>query len=582
MAKTDNRWAYVTGGSLVLFVAFVSYILYINSDVLYTAHDRSEYFGGAYFFSQLAAQPFGIMQYAGAWLTQLYHYPALGASVLVALWCLIFWVGKKAFRLEKGAAALMLLPVACLLVSMVDLGYWIYVLNLRGYWFSQTLGYLVLLLLLWAAGGTSRLWHIVWFVVVLALYPVLGWFSLLFVLCLALSRKPDWVALCGVVMVLFAGNIWHSLAYSYMKLDDVLLAGFPRFETATDSLPRLTIPFWMLAGVSVVIASVGKYLKMWLLPVGYALVGMAMVWTMMYQDKNFTDEMRMIRCATDDDWEGVVAVAKENDTPSRTMVILKNIALMNTGELLSKSFKIGGNDGEEIHDPDSLNLNIMHIASPLVYYNYGKQNFGIRWGIENAVNVGYSPFYLKMLARMAVATGEKEMATRYTELLQSNLFYKDWKPAPPSKKIALFQELFLDVLDSDENSCERYLISIFSKAYDVDEIDLIEVALFYSMIYREPSRFWSALYNYGLQFKGKVLPLHVQEAYVMYRDKFPAENFPFEVKVNSTVEERYQRYWNMGVKYAKQGKNQQLIGEALREKWGDTYWWFNSFGRTAY
>ena len=109
-------------GSLLVFIAFVAYILRINQEVFYTAQDRSEFIYGEPFFHTLLSKPFGLMQYVGAWLTQFFVKPAMGSAVLAAIWALIFFVGTKAFRLKGSATALMLLPVACLLVSVVDLG----------------------------------------------------------------------------------------------------------------------------------------------------------------------------------------------------------------------------------------------------------------------------------------------------------------------------------------------------------------------------------------------------------------------------------------------------------------------------
>ena len=178
--------------SLLAFILFVVYILQVNQDLFYTAHERSEFIYGEPFFHTLMQKPFGLMQYMGAWLTQLFYHPLLGTSVLAVLWVLIFLVGAKAFRLQGSASALMLLPVACLLTSVVDLGYWIYISTIRGYWFSQSVGYLVMLLLLWAARQTPRKWHIVWYLLAFCIYPVLGWFALLFVLCLVVCEKITW------------------------------------------------------------------------------------------------------------------------------------------------------------------------------------------------------------------------------------------------------------------------------------------------------------------------------------------------------------------------------------------------------
>ena len=159
--------------SLLAFMAFVVYILYINQEVFYTAHDRSEFIFGAPFFHTLLSKPFGLMQYVGAWLTQLFYRPGVGTAVMMIIWALIFWLGTKAFRLQGSASALMLLPVACLLTSVVDQGYWIYISTIRGYWFSQSVGYLVMLLLLWAARSTPRKWHLAWYILGVCSYPVL-------------------------------------------------------------------------------------------------------------------------------------------------------------------------------------------------------------------------------------------------------------------------------------------------------------------------------------------------------------------------------------------------------------------------
>lgn len=68
-------------GSLLAFIAYTLYILYINQEVFYTAHDRSEFIFGAPFFHTLLSKPFGLMRYVGAWLTQFFFHPGVGTSV---------------------------------------------------------------------------------------------------------------------------------------------------------------------------------------------------------------------------------------------------------------------------------------------------------------------------------------------------------------------------------------------------------------------------------------------------------------------------------------------------------------------
>ena len=576
MNRTNKFSYFILYGSLLAFMFFAVYILYMNQEVFYTAHDRSEFVFGAPFFHTLMSKPFGLTQYIGAWLTQLFVEPAFGSVVLVAIWTLIFYVGTKAFKLQGSASALMLLPVACLLVSVVDLGYWIYITTIRGYWFSQSVGYLIMLLLLWAACCTPRKWHLTWYLFGVCVYPMLGWFALLFVICLALTEKPTWREFLGLVLLIFTASIWHTQFYSNLKADDVVLAGFPRFETPSDSSPHLSIPFWVLGAVSVLIPMFGRYLAKPFVPIICVVTGIIFTWSLMFQDKNYVDEMRMVRYAENDNWKEVLAIAEENKKPTSTMVFLKNIALMNEGGLFERSFKLR-NDAVNINNPDTLHVTLLDIASPLVYYNYGMMNEAIRLNFENAIQAGFSPFYLKMLSRCALAVGDKKLVERYTTILHHSPFYADWQPAPVTAKIKELQKCYPDEITGVENS-DSYIVNGISLWYESNSKVASEQALFYAMIRCDSRRFWPALRNYVKLHLDEQFPLHAMEAYILFIDKAPEEK-RMMLPVEQSVYERYKRFWATLESKAKPGMTIEKVGEEMREEFGDTYWWYNIFGR---
>jgi hypothetical protein len=570
-------------GSLLVFISFVVYILYINQEVFYTAHDRSEYIFGSPFFHRLISKPFGLMQYVGAWLTQLFCEPAVGSGVMVAIWGLIFLVGTKAFRLQGSASALMLLPVACLLTSIVDLGYWIYISTIRGYWFSQSVGYLIMLLLLWAARTTPRKWHLVWYLVGFCLYPIQGWFALLFITCLAIIGKITWREVVGIILLIFAASIWHTLCYSNLRFSDVVLAGLPRFETPMDASKHLSIPFWVLGIVSLLIPFGKKLadtpLTSYLLPIISAIAGIVFTSSYMFQDQNYIDEMRMVRYAEDDNWQEVLRMAEENKKPTSTMVFIKNIALMNEGGLLDRSFKLG-NNATNIKNPDSLHVTLLDIASPLVYYNYGMMNEAIRLNFENAIQAGFSPFYLKMLSRCALAVGDKKLVERYTTILHHSPFYGNWQPAPITEKIKELQKCYPDELTGVENS-DSYIVNNISLWSDSVSKVVTEQALFYAMLRCDSRRFWASLRNYVKPHMDEEFPLHAQEAYIMYMDKSPEEK-RIILPITQSVYDRYTQFWNTLKGRIKPGVNLENVGEEMREEFGDTYWWYNVFGRKVF
>ena len=566
----------ILNGSLLAFIAFAVFILYTNQEVFYTAHDRSEFIFGAPFFHTIMSKPFGLMQYVGAWLTQLFYRPLLGAGVMMVIWILIFYVGIKVFRLQNSASALMLLPIACLLTSVVDLGYWIYISIIRGYWFSQSVGYLVMLLLLWAALRTPRKWHLVWYLIAVCIYPVLGWFALLFVLCLVVSEKPTWRELIGLFLLIFTASIWRTLLYSNLNFDDVVLAGFPRFETPMDYSPCLSIPFWMLGAVSLLIPLCRRYLSQWFVPVLSTVAGIIFTLSLMFHDQNYIDEMRMVRYGCDDNWQKVLAMAEKNKKPTSTMVFLKNIALMNEGGLLDRSFKLG-NDAVNINNPDTLHVTLLDIASPLVYYNYGMMNEAIRLNFENAIQAGFSPFYLKMLTRCALAVGDKKLIERYTTILHHHPFYGNWQPTPVTEKIKELQKCYPDEITGVENS-ESYLVNGISLWYESDSKVASEQALFYSMLRCDSRRFWPALRNYVKLHLDEEFPLHAMEAYILFMDKAPEEK-RMMLPVEQSVYERYKQFWAAMEEKAKPGMTIEKVGEEMRQDFGDTFWWYNIFGR---
>ena len=562
--------------SLLAFILFVVYILYINQEVFYTAHDRSEFIFGAPFFNTLMSKPFGLMQYVGAWLTQFFCKPIVGTGILAAIWALIIFVGIKAFRLQGSASALMLLPVACLLLSVVDLGYWIYVSTIRGYWFSQSVGYLVMLLLLWAARCTPRKWHIIWYLIGVCIYPMLGWFALLFVLCLAVSDKTSWREFVGIILLAFTASIWHTQFYSNLKYDDVVMAGLPRFETPSDSSPYLSYPFWLLGATSVLIPWCSKFLNKWFVPVLCAVAGIAYTWTQMYYDKNYIDEMRMIRYAEMDNWKEVLNLAEENRKPTSSMMFIKNVALMNEGGLLDRSFKLG-NDAANINTPDTLHVTLLDIASPLVYYNYGMMNEAIRLSFENAIQAGFSPFYLKMLTRCALAVGDKRLIERYTTILHHRPFYDNWQPAPVTAKIKELQKCYPDEITGVENS-DSYVVNAISLWYESDSKVASEQSLLYAMLRCDSRRFWPSLRNYVKYHMDEQFPLHAMEAYILFMDKAP-EAKRMMLPVEKSVYERYKKFWDALEEKAKPGMTIDAVGKEVYDEFGDTYWWYNLFGK---
>lgn len=617
--KTSRQYLFYSI-PLILFAVVAAFTLVGQySDMLFTAQDRNEFFYTSDFLCEKVSAPFGLMTYLGSWLTQYFYHPTLGVSLLLLLWCALYVLIIKVYGLSHRLSPLALLPLGCMLVSIIDVGYWIYILPLRGYWFSETLTVLLVMLMLWGARCTPARGRAVWYIVgSLIAFPVIGWGSYLFALCFLVTqcaesadrRMPLWHHLCGLILTVLVPFFYARFVYTEMNTYEVLKAGIPYFQSTTVDALRPSYPFLLLALILLLLsaglpfwkkeasntgdaqplkASLRLYCPLVLLAI-LAVKGMKVAWA--FDDYNYQAEMRMTQAAMEDDWQTIIAEAERCDSPSRAMVLLTDVALLNTGVLGDRAFAIA-NSGIDICNPDSLNLNVMQIASSTIYYHFGKVQFAMRWAMENASSYGFSPYYLKMFVRVAQECGERRLMQRYFHLLSLTKYHADWRPLPSTMLVRDLHVGFSDVIDSDNNDVERYLIQNFSMSFGSEKPLIKELNLFYAMIYRDPKNFWPAFNAYaqmhmmqhqnadGTVEYGAQLPLHYQEAYLIMNENYPVQ-LPYKIIFSPMTEQNYRLYKQAVVTLQQQGLDEKTVGERLRDSWHHTYWWYIMYGRKIY
>ena len=133
---------------VMVLLAFAALALF-EQDYLWMAQEQSLFLHTPLFFSQCMTVSGGLLSWAGAFLTQFFYHPLLGAAVLCLLWALLMLLLKQAFSIPWSRLWLTLVPVAMLLLTVVDLGYWIFFLKLRGHLFVATLGFIMVALTVW-------------------------------------------------------------------------------------------------------------------------------------------------------------------------------------------------------------------------------------------------------------------------------------------------------------------------------------------------------------------------------------------------------------------------------------------------
>lgn len=463
----------VTAGLLLSYEHFV----------LWKIQEQNLFLDTPLFFRQQMLVPGGLLSYVGSFLTQLLYYPALGVGVLCALWWLLMWLLRRTFRVGEPWAVLLLVPVALLLAANVDMGYWIYPIKLKGWYFAATLGLLAVVALLWAYRALSarRLWRRVLLVLtVVAGYPLFGTYALAAALLMALwswrQERSD------LNSPLKAQNSPRSLRSKHSTLNsaiDSLLAialvaavplayyQFVYYQTNEvnlwwTALPTFKIlevnseyyrPYALLAACMVVLvlgkwekkeddekaapvskkAAKGKknvggrnYKALWKLAVvvivlAATVYGVQKAWM---KDENFHREVAMEYYIEQTRWDDVLAEAdKQRDVPTRAIVLMRNLALSRLGRQSTEMYRFP-KGAKSYASPVAIPTSML--IGNLFYYHYGMLNDCHHMCLEGGVEYGWRVEHLKYMARCALLKGERNAMLKYTGLLKHTLFHGGW------------------------------------------------------------------------------------------------------------------------------------------------------------
>jgi len=97
-SRIPNLYTYIIGVAVLCYAWFVLVIQ--HGELLYAIQDFSPWLGTSDYLHQYIGHPGGLREWAGDYLTQLFYYPWLGASVMILCWALSVWSLLKANRLE--------------------------------------------------------------------------------------------------------------------------------------------------------------------------------------------------------------------------------------------------------------------------------------------------------------------------------------------------------------------------------------------------------------------------------------------------------------------------------------------------
>ncbi|MCQ2253051.1 MAG: DUF6057 family protein [Bacteroidales bacterium] len=545
--------------TLLIFPVVAMFLLLLNSDFLYLVEQTNIV---AVCTPGLLSNPFGAMQLAGSWLTQFFHYPVIGALILVAVWMAVLAILLNMCKLRSWSDTILSLPCIAMLWSVLNVGYWIYCSSMPGYFFSHSLSLLAMVLCIRFL--PRNIW--VSALVPLSLYPLLGIYSVALgmVLLYRCLRHP-----LPALSMLAVPMLWYFPYSQHCSLGDMYGAGFPLFSVAEYTDYLKSVP-WVLAVLSVMffVSIPQKILQSlnsrpWI-PCSIAAICLLSALLESNHGSSFTREIRLVRMAMGNNWDGIVEDCEQNPKHTPAINAIYECALISRDLEGSHGFRINPRIVPNT-ECEALHVNTMLIAAPVLYMRYGMFNNSMRWSNELGVKYGFSIRLLQNMASASYLNGERTVARKFARILNHAIFYSNWTYEQHSVMATALHYDLPDNIGEDFNNITKYLRIVYNGnvRHGASQFTAANAA-YQAMKLRNPDGFLQVVDSCGLPDG-----IHFQEAMCIFGSQKGRniDTLPLATKF---------REFQSLIGQLESSRNQSLIAP-IKKQYGDTYWWYVYF-----
>ena len=592
-------------------------LLYVESDLLWKTQQQDLFLFTSLFFKQQMGVAGGMLSYVGSFFTQFFYYPWLGTLMLCGWWLLLMWLIKRTFCIPDRWNIVALIPVAILLTANMDLGYWVYYLQLRGYFFIATLGTTAAIALLWAFRKLpEKLWMRIGYIVLVAVagYPLMGVYALAAILLMAVltwrlhqNRTQNIVIdIIALLAILAIPLFYYRYVYHQTNILFIYQTALPDF-TVEEHYPAFMLPYYALAVCLLAFAATfrsswpeereaqnkksdkkgkkepksQKPVLRWAIQGGLLAVLTIGVWHFWYKDDNFHHELRMQRCIENADWAGVLEEGKKQDCePTRAIVMMHNLALSRLGRQCNEMYNFRKGS---MRTKTPLPVYMVNVAGKMIYYQYGVMNECHRLCMEEGVQIAWSAGVLQYMARTALLSKEPQAARKFLNLLRQALFYDKWaddmeelldNPAlvssnPETGPITHMMH-YADIQSEGNGYVEKNLMTMLSRQ-DSDDPYFQEQAVLGAMWTRDPNDFWGRFEKYLDQHPNGLIPRIIQEAAYLFGN-LQHQAFIEQMPFDKSVKDSFYDFMKVMEQAQARGQSFRQLRTYLYEKYGNTYY----------
>jgi hypothetical protein len=576
-------------------------LLLFESDQLWKIQEKSLFLNSTLFLKEQLLVPGGLLTWTGTWFTQFLYYPWLGVSMLCAWWLLLMVLTKHTFRIPNRWAILLLIPVAILLLANMSLGYWIYILKLKGFFFVPTIGTTAVVTMLWGFKCIPDRYymHTVYIFIVCALgYPLFGIYGLVAALLMGiwswqlLARRTEAIIhnIVAILSVAAVPLFCYHFVFHQINLDNIYWAELPLFYT-TEEYHTYYTPYYLLALFFIILVTTYRNGRDMIKPIkkSYYLMCQGVtiillvggIYTFWMKDENFHHELTMQHCIANLDWKGVLEdAATQKDEPTRSIVMMRNLALSRIGRQGDNMF-LYKNGSKAYAAPFGMRL--MLVIGPLMYYQYGMLNYCNRLCMEMGVELDFSTEDFQFLTNCALLDGDKHLTRKYIDIMKQTLFYSDWAKQietllehpeliakDPEREPITHMLHYDNSLGGDEGYTERTLMTLLARSTYTNDPIFLEQTLLATLWTKDINQFWYHFKAYTRLYPQGPIPRYYQEAAYLYgqiEGRKEVDMMPFDTSIKAN----FGRFMSLAPNY--NNEDMEVVRQELYPFFGDTYYY---------
>jgi hypothetical protein len=588
--KVPNFLSYIVSGGFFA-ICFLYYIIFDRYLIAYQEQIQLFRFDSHY-FTDFLANPGGLSEYIGAFFIQFFINQLAGALILTLSVAAVFALFRFVFRKYNVSGILWsLLPAIFLLALQSD-----YMFN---FGYSVALLLVLTFFAIYISIKNENIRYSFGILGWILLYPAAGSFSFMAVLFCVLHEllynkdrnrvfiSVVYLALAVLIPLLFRQTIYY-IPFRESWLDPKLLI----LREIIKYILILFLLYFPISLIKIKILPLSKYT--WLQPewklkniLAGTIVIVILSWGIInwVYDPNIRLFLEIDHNVQQDKWEKVLELSSKSKVNNRLTLYYTNLALYKTGHLEDRLFAYPQTGVKGLwlnREGNELSL----FLGCEIFYELGNINEATRWAFDAMVANGQTPpRLLKQLVLTSLINGDYGVAEKYLNILDESLFYRDW--AKHYRKYQTNPDL---LLKDPEIATKRHFMIHEDFVAQTNDLNiglkqLLEnhpdnrMAFEYymsSLLLDKNLTEFAASINRIRDFGYKEIPLHYEEALLMYMGYAKKNAVPQGYGIRRTTVQNFQNYGKAYAQASKSGNPSNGV-DFFSRSFGNTYWFYFHF-----